>query len=103
RRRNTSFSRDWSSDVCSSDLDHRRRPLLLRWCSHSPKPVTPARPSSAAKTAPPPSSSSSSITRDGLRVSPGLGIGGIGGGGGPRSEGRRIGQELGTSGQHSQR
>src|SRR5690606_28888792 len=25
RRRHTSFSRDWSSDVCSSDLDLRRR------------------------------------------------------------------------------
>src|SRR5690606_3999353 len=27
RRRHTRFSRDWSSDVCSSDLDHRRRQL----------------------------------------------------------------------------
>src|SRR5690606_41143003 len=25
RRRHTRFSRDWSSDVCSSDLCHRRR------------------------------------------------------------------------------
>src|SRR5690606_40089900 len=24
----TSFSRDWSSDVCSSDLPHRRRAVL---------------------------------------------------------------------------
>src|SRR5690606_41097438 len=24
RRRHTRFSRDWSSDVCSSDLQHRR-------------------------------------------------------------------------------
>src|SRR5690606_40351637 len=28
RRRHTSFSRDWSSDVCSSDL-LRRQPVLL--------------------------------------------------------------------------
>src|SRR5690606_39812693 len=34
RRRHTSFSRDWSSDVCSSDLVRRSQetllPLLLR-------------------------------------------------------------------------
>src|SRR5690606_40344890 len=28
RRRHTRFSRDWSSDVCSSDLHPRRRPRL---------------------------------------------------------------------------
>src|SRR5690606_39820791 len=26
RRRHTRFSRDWSSDVCSSDLDFKRNP-----------------------------------------------------------------------------
>src|SRR5690606_40496907 len=30
RRRHTSFSRDWSSDVCSSDLFDRRR--VIRAC-----------------------------------------------------------------------
>src|SRR5690606_39653598 len=30
RRRHTSFSRDWSSDVCSSDLLEQPRGLLLR-------------------------------------------------------------------------
>src|SRR5690606_25888008 len=29
RRQNTRFSRDWSSDVCSSDLQARVRPLAL--------------------------------------------------------------------------
>src|SRR5690606_39540164 len=29
RRRHTRFSRDWSSDVCSSDLCHQRRCLQL--------------------------------------------------------------------------
>src|SRR5690606_40080462 len=29
RRRHTSFSRDWSSDVCSSDLRHRARMEML--------------------------------------------------------------------------
>src|SRR5690606_40580406 len=28
RRRHTRFSRDWSSDVCSSDLDREQRTLL---------------------------------------------------------------------------
>src|SRR5712675_2502413 len=28
RRRHTRCSRDWSSDVCSSDLDRRRIPVL---------------------------------------------------------------------------
>src|SRR5690606_40152803 len=30
RRRHTRFSRDWSSDVCSSDLTHRRNRLRRR-------------------------------------------------------------------------
>src|SRR5690606_39890963 len=30
RRRHTSFSRDWSSDVCSSDLSRTARPVALR-------------------------------------------------------------------------
>src|SRR6266511_4991267 len=30
RRRHTRFSRDWSSDVCSSDLDHLRHRVHLR-------------------------------------------------------------------------
>src|SRR5690606_39737670 len=30
RRRHTSFSRDWSSDVCSSDLSLKRRHQLAR-------------------------------------------------------------------------
>src|SRR5690606_40943485 len=30
RRRHTRFSRDWSSDVCSSDLDNLNLPLFLR-------------------------------------------------------------------------
>src|SRR5690606_40355994 len=29
RRRHTRFSRDWSSDVCSSDLDPARIPALV--------------------------------------------------------------------------
>src|SRR5690606_40619221 len=33
RRRHTIFSRDWSSDVCSSDLTHLRSPR--RWGSQS--------------------------------------------------------------------
>src|SRR5690606_39779066 len=28
RRRHTRFSRDWSSDVCSSDLGHIKLPLM---------------------------------------------------------------------------
>src|SRR5690606_1009341 len=32
-RRHTRFSRDWSSDVCSSDLRCSRRPAWARWCS----------------------------------------------------------------------
>src|SRR5690606_40403793 len=38
RRRHTRFSRDWSSDVCSSDLSHARRLSLsdcYRWESDS--------------------------------------------------------------------
>src|SRR5690606_39752857 len=31
RRRHTRFSRDWSSDVCSSDLDSFRVLDALRW------------------------------------------------------------------------
>src|SRR5690606_40005722 len=33
RRRHTRFSRDWSSDVCSSDLEYMgaRRPILAVW------------------------------------------------------------------------
>src|SRR5690606_40380696 len=31
RRRHTRFSRDWSSDVCSSDLDPRCGLLFLDW------------------------------------------------------------------------
>src|SRR5690606_41113795 len=30
RRRHTRFSRDWSSDVCSSDLGHAHRPGIWR-------------------------------------------------------------------------
>src|SRR5206468_6975127 len=30
RRRHTRSDRDWSSDVCSSDLTHARRPLRAR-------------------------------------------------------------------------
>src|SRR5690606_40961844 len=33
RRRHTRFSRDWSSDVCSSDLAVRPAWLLLPWAS----------------------------------------------------------------------
>src|SRR5690606_40027515 len=45
RRRHTSFSRDWSSDVCSSDLTKHTRPLL--------SPVQPNFPfQGAAATAP---------------------------------------------------
>src|SRR6266511_3229405 len=36
RRRHTSFSRDWSSDVCSSDLSQETTPsVLLRYTSRS--------------------------------------------------------------------
>src|SRR5690606_40167764 len=53
RRRHTSFSRDWSSDVCSSDLahaavdphvlngrggGHRRHPLTAIWIGPSARP-----------------------------------------------------------------
>src|SRR3712207_8674322 len=38
RRRHTRYWRDWSSDVCSSDLPHRPLPKLPRWhsCPGSP-------------------------------------------------------------------
>src|SRR5690606_15602629 len=46
RRRHTRFSRDWSSDVCSSDLgqiaaitEHRELSLHLRWQFASRPPV----------------------------------------------------------------
>src|SRR5690606_32461813 len=32
RRRHTSFSRDWSSDVCSSDLHESACPVKIRSC-----------------------------------------------------------------------
>src|SRR5690606_40333848 len=35
RRRHTRFSRDWSSDVCSSDLLHASRPMPAQCGSHS--------------------------------------------------------------------
>src|SRR5690606_40603852 len=41
RRRHTRFSRDWSSDVCSSDLEtslHRPRPRAARDAARSPVP-----------------------------------------------------------------
>src|SRR5690606_39568828 len=34
RRRHTRFSRDWSSDVCSSDLDQELDWYLLRYGDH---------------------------------------------------------------------
>src|SRR2546429_5870493 len=37
RRRHTRCSRDWSSDVCSSDLDRRR----VLWLSHTVPGVQP--------------------------------------------------------------
>src|SRR5690606_40634134 len=37
RRRHTRFSRDWSSDVCSSDLQFVKQPV------HLPLPVRPRR------------------------------------------------------------
>src|SRR5690606_40657762 len=30
RRRHTCFSRDWSSDVCSSDLDHKHPMVVIQ-------------------------------------------------------------------------
>src|SRR5690606_39513886 len=35
RRRHTRFSRDWSSDVCSSDLDEALNEFLLRHAKQS--------------------------------------------------------------------
>src|SRR5690606_33741057 len=53
RRRHTSFSRDWSSDVCSSDLTTRR--LSPPWSrsprTPSPRTSTPPRPDIAARPA----------------------------------------------------
>src|SRR5690606_39556588 len=83
RRRHTRFSRDWSSDVCSSDLTPRQRgrgrgqPLPTgRSVSHaSPTPAVPT-PASFLKSA------SSCPAR------------GAGGGATPtRSEERRVGKE----------
>src|SRR5690606_40439400 len=51
RSRHTSFSRDWSSDVCSSDLEHLRRealaaarsaPLFLRLLAEQSAQLHPA-------------------------------------------------------------
>src|SRR5690606_6086814 len=41
RRRHTRFSRDWSSDVCSSDLDSRY--TATTWASSSTTATTPLR------------------------------------------------------------
>src|SRR5690606_41092610 len=40
RRRHTRFSRDWSSDVCSSDLDDYRTVVLVEAASRGGVPGT---------------------------------------------------------------
>src|SRR5262245_63772337 len=58
RRRHTRCLSDWSSDVCSSDLLHRRGPLgAPRW-PRRPPPVPHAAPDSAR---PPPAGSGSCL------------------------------------------
>src|SRR5438445_398833 len=39
RRRHTRYWRDWSSDVCSSDLAQLRAPAHLERADHEPTPV----------------------------------------------------------------
>src|SRR5690606_40538651 len=41
RRRHTSFSRDWSSDVCSSDLDIITSASDFRLITEAPVPIDP--------------------------------------------------------------
>src|SRR5690606_20153556 len=48
RRRNTSFSRDWSADVCSSDLRQRQN-AALAGPKTSTSPASPALPPSSEK------------------------------------------------------
>src|SRR5436305_9072653 len=40
RRRHTRCGRDWSSDVCSSDLDQSGRLELARWLASPANPLT---------------------------------------------------------------
>src|SRR5690606_40769231 len=41
RRRHTRFSRDWSSDVCSSDLNQNDHLLVVQWVEASTHPDAP--------------------------------------------------------------
>src|SRR2546429_3302235 len=41
RRRHTRCSRDWSSDVCSSDLEAWRRKVAGHFCLHFLPPYSP--------------------------------------------------------------
>src|SRR5690606_39434103 len=75
RRRHTRFSRDWSSDVCSSDLPHAGPPPRQGHPHHQGAPTVGPLPRRAAPTAGPP-------------PSPGRPHGGT-----ARSEERRVGKE----------
>src|SRR6266511_5184613 len=63
RRRHTRFSRDWSSDVCSSDLSGRSPPAL---CSRSPAP-----PAATGRTGrdPPPDRKSTRLNSSHVKIS----------------------------------
>src|SRR5690606_39873054 len=75
RRRHTRFSRDWSSDVCSSDLDARNNGTLL-------VAQTPAFPAGEVDVRITNSDSQSTVLTNAFEfVAP------------PRSEERRVGKE----------
>src|SRR5690606_40347461 len=85
RRRHTRFSRDWSSDVCSSDLRaHQRRRLIARVSHHkisSPISLSNGRPGP------------STFYFDLQRISPKRRRRAKGDPGKGRSEERRVGKE----------
>src|SRR5690606_40872444 len=79
RRRHTRFSRDWSSDVCSSDLDSEHIEIILTVCPAEflHNPISPTE-SSIPNPSPPKPNAATKILRTNLK---------------PRSEERRVGKE----------